>query len=127
MNRNRKSRSFSIGLMLLFLALTLSPLATYGDIPPKINYQGYLTDSGGRPINVAVPIKFSIYEVATGGTAVWTETQDVSVNEGLFSVDLGALVPLTLTFDIPFYLSNAPYVSPDNFDFRFVVGVGRAF
>lgn len=40
---------------------------------------------------------------------------------------LETLQPLTLRFDVPFFLSNTPYVSPDHFDFRFLVAVGRAF
>jgi hypothetical protein len=35
--------------------------------------------------------------------------------------------PLVLRFDMPLYLSNAPAASPDNFSFRYVVGVNRAF
>ncbi len=35
--------------------------------------------------------------------------------------------PLTIRFDMPLYLSNSPAKSPDNFDFRYVVGINRAF
>jgi hypothetical protein len=35
--------------------------------------------------------------------------------------------PLTLRFDMPLYLSNAPAVNPQNFMFRYVVGINRAF
>jgi len=40
---------------------------------------------------------------------------------------LETVKPLVIRFDMPLYLSNAPAVSPDNFKFRFVVGVNRAF
>ena len=43
-------------------------------VPNTINYQGYLTDSAGTPINATVPIIFSLYSDPTGGTALWTET-----------------------------------------------------
>lgn len=40
---------------------------------------------------------------------------------------LETVAPLTIRFDMPLYLSHAPYEQPDNFDFRWVVGVNRAF
>jgi hypothetical protein len=64
-------------------------------IPTLINYQGYLTDSGGNPIDGTVSIVFSIYSTATGGSPVWTETHSsVTINDGLFSVLLGSLNPI---------------------------------
>jgi aminopeptidase N len=35
--------------------------------------------------------------------------------------------PLTVRFDIPFYLSHAPFKEKDNIKFRWVIGVNRAF
>lgn len=34
-------------------------------IPETINYQGYLTDAGGAPIDAVVPITLNLYTVAT--------------------------------------------------------------
>lgn len=61
-----------------------------------VNYQGFLTDSGGTPVNGAVDIAFRLYSVDSGGTALWTETQTgVPVGDGLFSVLLGSVQPLS--------------------------------
>ncbi|MFN8276117.1 MAG: M1 family aminopeptidase [Chitinophagales bacterium] len=35
--------------------------------------------------------------------------------------------PLTLRFDVPFFVSNTPYESPNPVKFRWVVGINRAF
>ncbi|MFN4083845.1 MAG: M1 family aminopeptidase [Bacteroidia bacterium] len=35
--------------------------------------------------------------------------------------------PLTIRFDMPMYLSNAPFAEPENFKFRWVLGIGRTF
>ena len=35
--------------------------------------------------------------------------------------------PLTIRFDVPFYDSNAPAVSPQNVKFRWVMAIGRTF
>jgi Peptidase family M1 domain len=40
---------------------------------------------------------------------------------------LQGIKPLIFRFDVPFFLSNTPYVSPDHFKFRWVVGIGRTF
>ena len=60
--------------------------------PPRlINYQGYLTDSLGIPITNTLHINFRIYDSETDGTAIWQETQTVTVKGGLFSVLLGSV------------------------------------
>jgi aminopeptidase N len=35
--------------------------------------------------------------------------------------------PLTIRFDVPLYLSRAPYNDPNNVAFRWVIGINRAF
>ena len=63
-------------------------------IPGHINYQGYLTDDVGNPINDTLSITFSIYTASTGGTELWNEVQNMSVEDGLFNVVLGTLTPI---------------------------------
>ncbi len=66
-------------------------------VPNLISYQGVLTDSSGTPVNGTVSITFSIYDVATGGTALWSETQAVTATNGIFNVQLGAVEPIPHT------------------------------
>jgi hypothetical protein len=58
-----------------------------------INYQGRMIHNGS-PYNGNINITFRLYTVAVGGGAWWQETQNVQVDEGLFNVMLGAVVPL---------------------------------
>ena len=59
-------------------------------------YDGYLmVDSS--PLTGARTIKFDLYQDATGGTVVWTETQTVNLYNGRFSVGLGSGTSLTST------------------------------
>jgi len=90
-----------IALLLLFLVISSSAHAA---IPGKINYQGYLTDPQGTPIDVSTPITFSLYPTMTDDTPLWTETQTVTVTDGIFSVNLGDVTTLTLPFDAIYYL-----------------------
>jgi hypothetical protein len=67
-------------------------------VPGLLNYQGYLTDSGGNPIDGAYAIKFAIYDAPTGGTELWSETQlAVQINDGQLSALLGETEPISPT------------------------------
>ncbi|MBT8144118.1 MAG: hypothetical protein KJO55_05410, partial [Gammaproteobacteria bacterium] len=77
--------------ILLTCALSLPALAAP---PPVINYQGYLADSDSAPISEMLLISFAIYDVPGGGAPLWSETQLVAVDGGLFNVKLGASIPL---------------------------------
>jgi hypothetical protein len=65
-------------------------------IPQLINYQGKLTDPAGNLVpDGNYSITFEIFDVLTGGTALWSETQgSVAVSGGLFNVLLGTVTPI---------------------------------
>jgi hypothetical protein len=76
---------------ILILAASISLAA----VPLKINFQGVLKDSAGNVINnPSLSIVFSIYSGATGGSAIWTETQSVSVEAGLYNVQMGGVTAI---------------------------------
>ncbi|TET47445.1 hypothetical protein E3J62_01340 [candidate division TA06 bacterium] len=63
-------------------------------IPWHINYQGYLTDDAGNPLNDTLSMAFSIYTASAGGTELWNEAQNIGMEDGLFNVVLGSLTPI---------------------------------
>jgi len=73
-----------------------------------MNYQGYLTDSSGNPLDGDYDMVFSLWDAEAAGTMEWgTETHnDVPVSNGLFSVVLGETVPMDpwTDFDEQLYL-----------------------
>ena len=90
---------------LSFAFLLLAPALSAAAPPPNlVHYEGYLTDSSG----VALPdgtynIVFRIYNVPTGGQALWTETWNkdttqAAVTGGHFRLLLGTHSPLTPEF-----------------------------
>ena len=103
-NNRKKTRFISIWAVLLFSAVIsgamfvadLTHAAT--GINKQINYQGKLLDASGYAVeNDTYDIVFKIYDVASGGTALWTGTytaangnQDIQVTSGIFSVMLGS-------------------------------------
>jgi hypothetical protein len=95
-----------LGIMLV----VFSP-GTGEAIPQKLNYQGYLTNPSGVPVNGTVQMVFSLYN--EGGTLLWTETQNVTVAQGVYSVNLGAINPITLSFDAQYYLGVKMGADPE--------------
>ncbi|OGU06291.1 MAG: hypothetical protein A2X82_04300 [Geobacteraceae bacterium GWC2_55_20] len=89
--------------MILSAVLTLAS-GSFAAVPQEVGYQGYLTDAGGVPVNGSVTITLSLYTTSTGGTALWSENQTISIDKGIYSVSLGAVTPLTLPFDTRYYL-----------------------
>ncbi len=81
---------------------TDGPGADAVSIPRLINYQGYLTDASGTPLNGSYGMAFELYASASGGTAFWSETQSgVPVTEGVFNVMLGSVTPVGTVPDGP--------------------------
>lgn len=66
-----------------------------------ISYQGQLTNTSGTPLNGDYDLTFRLYNVANGGTALWTEqwtgANNITVTDGLFHVMLGNLMPIPQT------------------------------
>ena len=49
--------------------------STLAAVPSEINYQGLITDSDGDPIESATnSVAVNLYQVETGGTAVYTQS-----------------------------------------------------
>ncbi|MEW5802653.1 MAG: tail fiber domain-containing protein [bacterium] len=63
-------------------------------VPGLINYQGKLTDPGNSALTGTYQMVFSLYAAQTGGTALWTEEQSVTVADGIFHVQLGTATSL---------------------------------
>lgn len=61
-----------------------------------LQYQGRLRDpSSGAPLaDGSYTMAFRFYAIPSGGAALWTETKDVPVRDGLFSTVLGDTAPL---------------------------------
>jgi len=102
MKRKQNNKKIIVTIFVLGLLLISN---VYADSPRLLNFQGLLSDAAGDPIEGNTTITFSLYNVASGGTPLWTETQSVaSDDKGLYSVLLGGITALNLDFDIQYYL-----------------------
>jgi microcystin-dependent protein len=83
--------------MTVFLLMALLEAAFAAGVPTTLSYQGSLTDKGGSGISGSRTLAFSLYGVATGGSASWTEQQALTVTSGKFSAILGVTAPLDVS------------------------------
>ena len=101
----------SPAIALLVLAISATAAA---DVPDLLTQQGRLFDASGAPVNGAVEFTFSIYDTATGGEPIWTETQTITLEEGYFSARLGDSTPLDESlFDVKSTLYLAVAIADD--------------
>ena len=78
------------GIVVGVFSLVLARTVLFAQAPQLLNYQGKLS-TGGNPASSPLTITFSIYATATGTSALWSETQNVSVDKGIFNVLLGSV------------------------------------
>ncbi|HEU4437473.1 MAG TPA: hypothetical protein VFR89_08410, partial [candidate division Zixibacteria bacterium] len=80
---------FGAALLVLLASIAIAT------VPKLINFQGILRDGSGNPVaDGSYSVTFTIYDAATSGNNLWTETQSVSTTSGLFAVLLGASNPV---------------------------------
>lgn len=90
--------------VIFFVFLFFAGIAAHSQVPRLISYQGYLTDASGVALNGSFNVTFNLYAAQNGGTALWSETQNVTVSKGLFNANLGSVAPLNIQFDKPYFL-----------------------
>jgi hypothetical protein len=122
-----RSRLLILGL--IFAAFFTASLS-YAQVPQRINYQGKLTTPEGALIDDTLSIVFTIYDAATNGGVLWTETQSsVIVENGVFSVLLGSVntIPDSVFDGSVRYLGVKVEADPEMSPRKAIASVGYAF
>lgn len=83
---------------LLTIALMTAPMTVFAQVapvPPAIQFQGRLARPDGTPVpDGNYNITFRLFDVATGGTQIFTQTiNNVPVRNGIIAVLIGLLIP----------------------------------
>src|SRR5262245_22063580 len=93
-------------LLLLAAAILLLSDPASAQVPQLLSCQGVLTDNAGIIVpDGAHDLTFRIFNVDVGGAALFTETQSsLPVVRGGFSALIGSVTPLTLPFDVQYWL-----------------------
>jgi hypothetical protein len=68
-------------------------------VPQTLQQQGRILDSDGAPVSSKVHFVFNVYAKASGGMPLWTEEQDITLDDGYFSTELGAKTAFADLFD----------------------------
>ena len=69
--------------------------ALFAQVPHKMSFQAYLTDSNNMPVAPGTyEITFRIYDAKTDGNKIWEETQTVNVDGSMVNAMLGSTIPL---------------------------------
>ena len=93
----RLARGFvSLGMA---LGLTLGALPALGaTVPATIDQQGRFLKMDGTPETGSLTVSFALYNMAAGSTALWTETQPLTLDAaGFYSAQLGSTTPFSPT------------------------------
>jgi hypothetical protein len=64
-------------------------------VPATLNEQGRLLHLDGSPVTGTAMMTFALYDAADATTALWTETQSVTLDQGYFNVELGSMTSLS--------------------------------
>lgn len=88
------------------LLLILLPVIILAQIPQTMNYQGRLEDNSGNPVTDGnYSLIFTIYDAATNGTSLWTETRTVTTEDGFFNLTLGENTAINISTDQQIWLN----------------------
>lgn len=76
------------------------PTQSQAAFSSRLSYQGKLTDAAGNIVtNGTYSIRFAIYTDQLTSNPAWSETQNVIVQNGVFSAMLGAINPINIDFN----------------------------
>ncbi len=90
---HKRFRTF-VSCSMLALVSTFAAVAA-AKVPGTMVHQGRLFDQTGKPVAGSVEVQFAMYEGATGGAPVWVEVHTLALDDGFFSVELGAITPIS--------------------------------
>jgi len=100
-----KHKHFFIAVFFLVISI-LFVQNTWAQVPQTMSYQGVLMKAKGTLVqNGQYTLTFKLYDAAEGGKVLWSETQTVPVEDGLFNAALGSLNSLDIPFDQPYWLA----------------------
>ncbi len=91
------------------LLFCLAALSQTSFAQASLSIQGIIQKSNGAAVDDGkYDLTFKLYTTSSGGTAVHSETQNITVAGGIYSAELGnGSTPLTAAFDQTYYLGVA--------------------
>jgi hypothetical protein len=103
MNRS----ALSLLLALSVFALAAIPSAAQTNLPRTISLQGRARDASNVYLTGTRTVSIAMYNVATGGTPMWSEQQTVTFTNGVFTLSIGSTgggLPDWIPFDEEYWV-----------------------
>ncbi len=92
------------GVIVTFFGMQVS-LHAQSKLPHRMNYQGILLQPDGSvPPDGPVALTVAIYDTPTGGTVLWQETVNTTLEGSVFDIELGQSTSIDLLFNKPYYI-----------------------
>lgn len=94
-------KCYRLAILMIAAAMLTAAGMSFAAVPTRMTVQGKLTNAAGDPVPAGLKsFTFKIYDAQAGGTEIWPagpgEVQPLSTDaDGLWTAELGALVPLT--------------------------------
>ncbi|MEX2234620.1 MAG: tail fiber domain-containing protein [Cyclobacteriaceae bacterium] len=100
----------------ILILFVMGIFSAFSQMPKTLSYQGNVSDASG-PLSGTYALTFRIYDSATGGGMLWSETNDaVPIVNGNFSIILGKSVSVDIEANTSLWLGitvgTNPEVSP---------------
>jgi hypothetical protein len=95
-------RKFYLTIIFVMVLVTVVGTASAA-LPTLLFLQGKVTDTDGVPVSSG-DITVEIYNIGTGGTAIFTETHTSAISGGFFDVLVGSVTTLNLDFNNEYYM-----------------------
>ncbi|MCO5252182.1 MAG: hypothetical protein M9949_12305 [Candidatus Kapabacteria bacterium] len=91
-----------------FLAAILFCItSSFSQIPQTISWQGILQDADSKNLSGTFSLTVKLYDVASGGTAIWNETHsNVAVADGLVNLSSWKRYTFSINFGDEYWLGN---------------------
>ena len=126
----RSEMIMRLALILLGLSL-LVPAQTWAKAPPRtVQYEGKLQDAQRKPGGGVYKLSFSLHRSAKRGKSLWTESHFVSVENGLYSLELGLKRPIPKKLKLgklylAVSLTGGPEIVRERVNLNTVTGVSK--
>lgn len=92
---NNRTKLQAVLFASLLISFSVASASFGAQAPERMDYQGYIVDGMGAPINDSLTVILSIHDASTGGNQKWTETQNnIEILDGILNVTLGAVTAL---------------------------------
>lgn len=82
-----------LAVVALVSAAFAAPASAAG-VPATLTHQGRIYDAANVPVNGTLDLMFAIYDSPGATVPLWSEVQQVTLDEGYYSAALGVVVPL---------------------------------